>query len=74
MSYNKDPKLIVFHLIDHYIHRGIADKTDIYSKIVEQTGLKRPEVRKYARQYRIVLLDQVKILEAKGSKPIKKTG
>jgi hypothetical protein len=74
MAFNKDPRIIVYHLIDHYIDSGLTDKTDIYSKIVEQTGMKRPEVRKYAREYRVFLLEKIKILQSEGSKSLKNIG
>lgn len=52
-------KLRIGELID----QGLTDKTDIYSKIVEEFNMPRPTVRRIAREYRQQLVERIKILQ-----------
>ncbi len=53
-------KLRIGGLID----QGLTDKTDIYSKIVEEFNMPRPTVRRIARDYRNELTQQIRVLQS----------
>jgi len=50
--------------IDTYLEKGLTDKQDIYSKVVEELGVPRPTVRRVARDLRNELLSKIKILQS----------
>ncbi len=57
--------------------KGIKDKQDVYTKVVEELGVPRPTVRRVAADLRNDLLEQIKILQSEAqptiSPAIKKT-
>ena len=50
--------------INSYLDKGITDKQDIYSKVVDELGVPRPTVRRVARDLRNELLGKIKILQS----------
>jgi len=50
--------------INTYLEKGLTDKQDIYSKVVEELGVPRPTVRRVARDLRNELLTKIKILQS----------
>ena len=44
--------------------KGIKDKQDVYTKVVEELGVPRPTVRRVAADLRNDLLEQIKILQS----------
>lgn len=60
---------IIKQAINSYLDKGLTDKQDIYSKVVEELGVPRPTVRRVARDLRNELLDKIKILQSEVPKP-----
>jgi len=60
---------IIKDAINSYLNKGLTDKQDIYSKVVEDLGVPRPTVRRVARDLRNELLDKIKILKSEVPKP-----
>jgi predicted XRE-type DNA-binding protein len=52
--------------INELLDKGLTDKQDIYSKVVEELGVPRPTVRRVARDLRNELLQKIKILQSEG--------
>jgi len=52
------------HAINDLLDKGITDKQDIYTKVVEELGVPRPTVRRVARDLRNELLQKIKILQS----------
>ena len=50
--------------INSFLDRGIKDKQDIYTKVVDKLGVPRPTVRRVARDFRSELLAKIKILQS----------
>ena len=50
-------------LIDWCLNEGLSDRHDIYSYVVNQTGLARPVVRRLARELRLTYIARIKILQ-----------
>ncbi len=50
--------------INELLDKGLTDKQDIYSKVVEDLGVPRPTVRRVARDLRNELLQKIKILQS----------
>ena len=50
--------------INSLLDEGVADKQEIYSKVVEQCGYPRPTVRRVAAELRNDLLKKIKILQS----------
>ena len=50
--------------IEQKLDRGIRDKQEIYSQVVEELGVPRPTVRRIARDLRNKYLDKVRILQS----------
>lgn len=50
--------------INNLLDKGLTDKQDIYTKVVEDLGVPRPTVRRVARDLRNELLQKVKILQS----------
>ena len=50
--------------INSYLDKGLTDKQDIYSKVVDELGVPRPTVRRVARDLRNELLIKIKILQS----------
>ena len=57
--------------------KGVTDKQEVYTKVVEEMGVPRPTVRRVARDLRNELLEKIKILQSETqptlSSTIKKT-
>ena len=60
---------IIKQAINSYLDKGLTDKQDIYSKVVEELGVPRPTVRRVARDLRNELLEKIKILQSEVPKP-----
>ena len=60
---------IIKQAINSYLDKGLTDKQDIYSKVVEELGVPRPTVRRVARDLRNELVDKLKILQSEVPKP-----
>lgn len=50
------------HQIDALIDSGETNKTNIYTKIVDKTGLPRPTVRRIASEYKKEIEKKIRIL------------
>jgi predicted XRE-type DNA-binding protein len=55
---------VIKQAINTYLEKGLTDKQDIYSKVVEELGVPRPTVRRVARDLRNELLSKIKILQS----------
>ena len=55
--------------INSYLDKGLTDKQDIYSKVVEELGVPRPTVRRVARDLRNELVEKIQILQSEIPKP-----
>lgn len=55
---------VIKQAINSYLEKGLTDKQDIYSKVVEELGVPRPTVRRVARDLRNELLTKIKILQS----------
>ena len=60
---------IIKEAINSYLNKGLTDKQDIYSKVVEDLGVPRPTVRRVARDLRNELLEKIQILQSEIPKP-----
>ncbi len=59
---------VIKEAINSYLDKGITDKQDIYTKVVDDLGVPRPTVRRVARDLRNELLDKIKILQSEAPK------
>lgn len=50
-------------LIDGYLEKGMTDKNEIYTKVVDDLNVPRPTVRRVARDFRDKLQGKINILE-----------
>ena len=50
--------------INSFLDRGIKDKQDIYTKVVDELGVPRPTVRRVARDLRNELVAKINILQS----------
>lgn len=55
---------VIKEAINAYLNKGLTDKQDIYSKVVDELGVPRPTVRRVARDLRNELLAKIKILQS----------
>jgi len=55
---------VIKESINSYLDKGLTDKQDIYTKVVDDLGVPRPTVRRVARDLRNELLDKIKILQS----------
>ena len=60
---------IIKESINSCLNKGLTDKQDIYSKVVEELGVPRPTVRRVARDLRNELLEKIQILQSEIPKP-----
>ena len=60
---------IIRQAILSWLQKGLTDKQDIYSKVVEELGVPRPTVRRVARDLRNELVEYIKILQSEIPKP-----
>ncbi len=54
--------------INSLLDKGLTDKQDIYTKVVEELGVPRPTVRRVARDLRNELLQKIQILQSEAPK------
>jgi hypothetical protein len=59
---------VIKKAINSYLDRGVTDKQDIYTKVVDELGVPRPTVRRVTRDLRNELLEKIEALRAKSSK------
>ena len=50
--------------INSLLDKGVTDKQDIYTKVVDELGVPRPTVRRVARDLRTELLEKIQILQS----------
>ena len=50
--------------INSLLDKGVTDKQDIYTKVVDELGDPRPTVRRVARDLRNELLEKIQILQS----------
>ena len=50
--------------INSLLDKGVTDKQEIYTKVVDELGVPRPTVRRVARDLRNELLDKIQILQS----------
>ena len=50
--------------INSFLDKGIKDKQDIYTKVVDELGVQRPTVRRVARDLRNELVAKIEILQS----------
>ena len=50
--------------INSLLDKGVTDKQDIYSTVVDELGVPRPTVRRVARDLRNELLEKIQILQS----------
>ena len=50
---------IIKEAINSYLDKGVTDKQDIYTKVVDELGVPRPTVRRVARDLRTELLQKI---------------
>ena len=55
---------IIKQTINSFLDKGVTDKQDIYTKVVDELGVPRPTVRRVARALRNELLEKIKILQS----------
>lgn len=55
---------IIKSCIMNFLDKGLTDKQDIYSKVVEELGIPRPTVRRVARELKMELMEKAKILQS----------
>ena len=55
---------IIKEAINFYLDKGVTDKQDIYTKVVDELGVPRPTVRRVARDLRNELLQKIQILQS----------
>ncbi len=60
---------IIKQAINSYLDKGLTDKQDIYSKVVQELGVPRPTVRRVARDLRNELVEKIQILQSEVPKP-----
>jgi hypothetical protein len=59
---------VIKEAINSYLDKGLTDKQDIYTKVVDDLGVPRPTVRRVARDLRNELLDKIRILQSETPK------
>ena len=60
---------VIKEAINSYLDKGLTDKQDIYSNVVNDLGVPRPTVRRVARDLRNELLQKISILQSETIKP-----
>mgnify|MGYP001276714500 FL=1 len=50
--------------INSLLDKGVTDKQDIYTKVVDELGVPRPTVRRVARDLKNELLEKIQILQS----------
>ncbi len=62
---------VIKEAINSYLDKGLSDKQDIYTKVVDALGVPRPTVRRVARDLRNELLEKIRILQSEAPTPSK---
>lgn len=62
---------VIKEAINSYLDKGLSDKQDIYTKVVDDLGVPRPTVRRVARDLRNELLEKIRILQSDAPTPSK---
>lgn len=62
---------VIKEAINSYLDKGLSDKQDIYTKVVDDLGVPRPTVRRVARDLRNELLEKIRILQSETPIPSK---
>ena len=65
MSIRKNQGTMIKEAINFYLEKGMTDKNDIYTKVVDDLGVPRPTVRRVARDLRNELLQKIALLNMK---------
>ena len=60
---------VIKEAINSYLDKGLSDKQDIYTKVVDDLGVPRPTVRRVARDLRNELLEKIRILQSEVPTP-----
>jgi len=60
---------VIKEAINSCLDKGLTDKQDIYTKVVDELGVPRPTVRRVARDLRNELLEKIRILQSEVLKP-----
>ncbi len=60
---------VIKEAINSYLDKGLTDKQDIYSKVVNDLGVPRKTVRRDERDLRNELLEKISILQSEAIKP-----
>ena len=63
MSLTNEKKIIIKQAIEALLDKGMKDKSEIYSKIVEEFGIQRIDARRLVRDLRNEMMNKVKILQ-----------
>ena len=50
--------------INSLLDKGVTDKQDIYTQVVDELGVPRPTVRRVARDLRNEILEKIQILQS----------
>lgn len=61
---------VIKEAINSYLDKGVTDKQDIYTKVVDELGVPRPTVRRVARDLRNELLQKIEILQSDITKTV----
>ena len=59
---------VIKEAINSFLDKGVTDKQDIYTKVVDELGVPIPTVRRVARDLRNELLQKIKILQSETTK------
>jgi len=60
---------VIKEAINSFLDKGLTDKQDIYTKVVDELGVPRPTVRRVARDLRNELVEKIQILQSDLPKP-----
>ena len=61
---SKTNTTIIKEAIEELLDKGLTDKQDIYSLVVERLGVPRPTVRRVARELREDMVKKIQILQS----------
>lgn len=56
--------IVIKEAINSHLDKGVTDKQDIYTRVVDELGVPRPTVRRVARDLRNELLERIQILQS----------
>ncbi len=55
---------IVVHEVERLLDAGLINKDEIISKVIEETGVPRPTIRRILRDMRNEMIRKIKILQS----------